>query len=287
LSPSKVIANRPYARNGLRQCPRFLIAVATLVGVLATFCAGAQSSTGTVKWGAGNGYPPGPYPSPDEACAIVLNGLRGAAEGWGPNAYTVDTDAVANPAGWDNTPIGEYPYSATYCNFTQTIYDCGTSCPYVMQITNGLPYVYAISPPAALAKMTLESLPGLVMESEVIVYGQAVPTSRAASTKSTVSFQAESVLKGSSIVAHGLILLCNSHDNSEWPDLNTLTGRVVIFVSRKGECFDLSHGYRSIVQTKAGRTSTNAIKDQPDDQTIASFLRKIRTVVAKQTQSVH
>jgi hypothetical protein len=260
---------------------------AALVGVLATFCAGAQSSTGTVKWGAGNGYPPGPYSSPNAACAIVLNGLRGPAEGWGPNAYYLYSNAVANPAGWDLTPIGGYPYSATYCNFTETIYACGTSCPHVMQITDGLPYVYAISPPAELAKMTLVSLPRLVRESEVIVYGQVVPTSTAASTKSTVSFQAESVLKGSSILAHGLIILCNSHANSEWPDLNSLMGRVVVFVSRKGECFDLSHGYRSIVQTKSGRASTNAIKGQPDDQTIASFLRKIRTVVGKQTQSVH
>ena len=134
------------ARNGVRQCPRFLIAVAALVGVLATFCAGAQSSTGTVKWGAGNGYPPGPYSSPDAACASALNGLRGTAEGWGPNAYYLYSDAVANPAGWDLTPIGGHPYSATYCNFTETIYDCGSSCPYEMQITNGLPYVYAISP---------------------------------------------------------------------------------------------------------------------------------------------
>jgi hypothetical protein len=128
--------------------------VATLVGVLATFCAGAQSSTGAVKWGAGNGYPPGPYSSPNEACATVLNGLRGPAEGWGPNAYTLNTDAVANPAGWDNTPIGGYPYSSTYCNFTQTIYDCGTSCPHEMQITNGLPFVYAISPPATCPSAT-------------------------------------------------------------------------------------------------------------------------------------
>ena len=132
----------------LRQSSHFLIAIAALVGVLATFCAGAQSPTGAVKWGAGNGYPPGPYSSPNAACAILLNGHRGPAEGWGPSAYYLYSNAVANPAGWDNTPIGGYPYSATYCNFTETIYDCGTSCPYVMQITNGLPYVYAISPPA-------------------------------------------------------------------------------------------------------------------------------------------
>jgi hypothetical protein len=123
----------------------FLIAV---VALFAAFCAGAQTSTGTVQWGAGNRYPYGPYASPNAACATVLNGLRGPAEGWGPNAYLVYSNAVANPAGWNHTPIGGYPYSATYCNYTETIYDCGTSCPYVMQITNGLPYVFAVLPGA-------------------------------------------------------------------------------------------------------------------------------------------
>jgi len=129
--------------------------VATIVlTTLATFCAGAQSSTGTVKWSAGNGYPPGPYSSPNAACATVLNGRRGPAEEWGPGAYYLISNAVANPAGWDLTPIDGYPYSATYCNFTQTIYACGKSCPYVTQTTNGLPYVYATSPPASCPSAT-------------------------------------------------------------------------------------------------------------------------------------
>jgi len=142
------------ARGGPRQPSRLPIALAALVAVLAAFCAGAQSSTEMVQWRAGNGYPAGPYSSPNAACATVLNGLRGPAEGWGPNAYYLYSNAVANPAGWDITPIGGYPYSATYCNYTETIYDCGASCPHVTQITNGLPYVYAISPPATCLSAT-------------------------------------------------------------------------------------------------------------------------------------
>ena len=38
--------------------------------VLIPFKGFAQSPAGTVKWFAGNGYPPGPYASPEEVCAI-------------------------------------------------------------------------------------------------------------------------------------------------------------------------------------------------------------------------
>ena len=47
-------------RNRTNQCPRFLIAIAAFVGVLATCFAVGQPSAETVRWAAGNGYPPGP-----------------------------------------------------------------------------------------------------------------------------------------------------------------------------------------------------------------------------------
>jgi hypothetical protein len=131
----------------VRRVARSLIVCLIMAIPLESF---SQSSTGTVMWGAGNGYPPGPYSSPDAACAAALNGREGPAEGWGPGAYYVYSDAVANPAGWDHTPIGGYPYSGTYCNYAETIYACGASCPHAEEITNGLPYVFAISPPAKI-----------------------------------------------------------------------------------------------------------------------------------------
>lgn len=282
--------HRPPARDDMHQSSRVLVALSALVGVLATFCAGAQSC-GVVQWGAGNGYPPGPYASPHEACAL-RNDEVDDYPGYGSGVVGTLSNGHVLASSWQGSPTGGFPGSSVYCDYTVTISGGALTSPLVQGLgpAPSLPFVFAIVPPASCpkasqAKTTLVSLPGLVMESEVIVYGQVVPTSTAASAKSTVSFHAESVLKGSSNVAHGLILLCNSHDNSEGPDLNTLTGKVVIFVSRKRECFDLSHGYRSIVQAKAGRASTNAIKDQPDVQTTAGFLRKIRTVVAEQTQS--
>ena len=115
---------------------------------------------GPVLWGAGNGYPVGPYSSPNVACATLLNGLRGPGGAWGVNAYTIDSEAIADPAGYDHTPIGGYPYSGAYCNFTQIMYDCGTSCPYVIQQnTDGLPYVYAIPPTGPCPQYWLVATP--------------------------------------------------------------------------------------------------------------------------------
>jgi hypothetical protein len=74
-----------------------------------------SQTCGPVLWGAGNGYPPGPYSSPDAACRI-LDGVTGPAEGWGPNAVYTDSDAAADEAAWEGTPTGGYPGSSTYCN---------------------------------------------------------------------------------------------------------------------------------------------------------------------------
>jgi RHS repeat-associated protein len=135
------------AHSAIRHSPCFLTAVTALLGVLAAFSAGAQSY-GTVRWWAGNGYAPGPYSSPNAACAILWDGLAGPAGDFGPNAYYLDSNAVADPAGWQGTPIGGYPGSHTYCNYTQTTYACGTSCPYVLQVMESVPYLSAVLPAA-------------------------------------------------------------------------------------------------------------------------------------------
>jgi hypothetical protein len=110
-----------------------------------------SQTCGPVLWGAGNGYPPGPYSSPDAACRI-LNGVTGPAEGWGPNAVYTDSNAAADEAGWEGTPTGGYPGSSTYCSYTLTITGCGESCPNVQEVTGALPYVYA-KPPTALCPL--------------------------------------------------------------------------------------------------------------------------------------
>lgn len=277
-------------RNGrftLHQCPRFLIAGVALVGVLATFFAYGQSSAGTVRWGAGNGYPFGPYSSPDEACATVLNDLGGPAEEWGPDAYFLYSNAIANPDGWDHAPIGGYPYSATYCNVTETIYACGKSCPHVMQITNGLPYVYAISPPA---KATIVTLSELIIQSQIIVYGHVgastkKPTSAPSLSASWVRFKASQVLKGHASIHGGVVFLCNSRPNEEWPDMSTLAGENILFLARHGDCFDLSHKYRSLANVHGDQVSTATIEDQPNAQPLDVFIKKVRAVVSEQARA--
>jgi len=273
------------ARNRIHQCPRFLIAIVAFVGVLVALIADAQSSAGTVRWAAGNGYPPGPYSSPDEACATVVNGLEGPAEGWGPNAYFLNSDAVANPAGWNLKPIGGYPYSATYCNFTQTIYACGESCPHVMQITNGLPYVYAISPPA---KATIVTLSELIMQSQVSVYGHVGASTKfqsPAPSTSWVRFEASQVLKGQASIRGGVVPLCNSRPNEEWPDMSTLAGENILFLARHGDCFNLSHNYRSLANVHGDQVSTMTIGDQPNAQPLDVFVKKVRALVSEQARA--
>ena len=268
-----------------RSASRFLIAIAAFVGVLAAFFADGQPSAETVRWAAGNGYPPGPYSSPDAACATVLNGLEGPAEGWGPDAYFLNSDAVANPAGQNLVPIGGYPYSATYCNFTQTIYDCGESCPHVTHITNGLPYVYAISPPAKATNVTLSEL---IMQSQLIVDGHVVASTKfQSSVPSTgwVRFEASHVLKGQASIRGGVVPLCNSRPNGEWPDMSTLAGENILFLARHGDCFNLSHDYRSLANVHGGQISTVTISDQPSAQPLDVFVRKVRALVSEQSRA--
>ena len=153
LSPSEVIAKRhhQHARNGLRQFSRFLVAVAALVGVLATFCAGAQSC-GIVQWGAGNEYPPGPYSSPVEACAIRNGEVDDASGGWGSGAIVTFSNAHVRASTWGGTPIGGYPGSGVSCGYTITITGPDISLPVVFDPGDSLPFVFAIVPPASCPK---------------------------------------------------------------------------------------------------------------------------------------
>jgi hypothetical protein len=145
------IHGNQHARNGLRQFSRFLVAVAALVGVLATFCAGAQSC-GIVQWGAGNEYPPGPYSSPVEACAIRNGEVDDASGGWGSGAIVTFSNAHVRASTWGGTPIGGYPGSGVSCGYTITITGPDISSPVVFDPGDSLPFVFAIVPPASCPK---------------------------------------------------------------------------------------------------------------------------------------
>lgn len=94
---------------------------------------------------------------------------------------------------------------------------------------------------AAHSKMTIVTLPQLVKKSEVIVYGHNSPSLQGASNQlsATVQFEAESILKGHDAAAVRIIAICNQRDEySDEYDVAKLTGNFVLFLSKKGQCYE-------------------------------------------------
>lgn len=140
-----------------------------------------------------------------------------------------------------------------------------------------------VSSALAVASMTIVTLSELIKESEIIVYGQVQPgiAGISGSSPGRNSFKVISALKGNAFRKGDEILLCNERLSSEWPDLAKLVGPQVLFISRKGNCFELSHGYKSIVSVNNGRASTNGVKGEPLDEPVESFFRKVRSMATK------
>jgi hypothetical protein len=127
----------------------------------------------------------------------------------------------------------------------------------------------------AHAKATTVTLAELTKESRLIVYGKT-------STGTVqLQFNAVQVVKGQSLIQGGAVLLCNGQPNTEWPDLSKLTQEAVLFLIPHGDCFNLSHSYRSVVKVHDDRAATGAIKGEPDDQLLSRFLHKTRRLASK------
>lgn len=79
----------------------------------------------------------------------------------------------------------------------------------------------------------------------------------------------------------GIIPLCNLRaEYSDEYDLAKLTGVDILFVSKKGQCYELSHRDRSVVPVYGGRAHTIAIEDQPEEQPLEELLGKIQTLLS-------
>jgi hypothetical protein len=127
------------------------------------------------------------------------------------------------------------------------------------------------------AEMPIVTLSQLIGRSEVIVYGRLDP--RLTPAGELVSFRADSILKGGSLVSPGSISLCNPSDHSEEaPDLSKIQGNVVIFLKEHSSCLRLSYGAKSIVDTRDGRANTSAIDGELASQPLNHFLSRIREI---------
>src|ERR1700757_1217503 len=132
-----------------------------------------------------------------------------------------------------------------------------------------------------LAKTTAATLPELVQESSVIVYGQIDTVRSPAPRAPWMSFKVSEVIKGDPSLSTDAIFLCNSPPPMrEYPDLSKLTGNLVLFLSsQKGGCFDFSHTVKSVVEVHGDQVKTVVIDDQPDTQSFKLFLKKVRNLV--------
>jgi hypothetical protein len=149
--------------------------------------------------------------------------------------------------------------------------------------------VWAMVAGTAAAEMTIITLSQLVKKSEVIIFGHIKPSAMGMSNESpaVVQFEAQSILKGKDAAEAGIFPLCNLRDHDDRDDLSRLTGDSILFVSRRGQCFDLSHGYRSVIAVKDGRAVTITIEDQPEVQSLQDFLGQIRALVRAAAPTAH
>jgi hypothetical protein len=135
-----------------------------------------------------------------------------------------------------------------------------------------------------LAKATVVTLSELIRQSDLIVYG-AVDHSeqQAPAANASVIFKSMSLLKGI-LQAHEdvAVPLCNRRPNSEWPDVSKISGNAILFLSKEGGCFNLSHNYRSVVEVRDDDALTAEIKGEPDHQSLQKFLTRIKRLAAKQ-----
>ncbi|SRR6266404_5584390 len=130
----------PDARYDPCKSPRSLIALSSLVGVLATSSAGALSS-GVLQWCSGNGFPPGPFEAPDMGC-LALNRTDEYGNVW--------IDAAIDPESWSGPATGGYPGSLAFCMVTQSVIGPGQAV--LGTERSVLPAVYAMRPPGACPK---------------------------------------------------------------------------------------------------------------------------------------
>ena len=132
---------------------------------------------------------------------------------------------------------------------------------------------------AALAKLTNISLAELVEGSTVIAYGRSVTDGK---SSPLVVFQTETLLKGPREAAQKTLRICNDPADVESYDLSKVSEPYVVFATGGKDCYTPIHGLRSVVQVREGIALTGNISDQPQEQPVTAFIKKVSQLVEHQ-----
>jgi hypothetical protein len=134
------------------------------------------------------------------------------------------------------------------------------------------------------AKASFITLSALVKKSPIIIYGKVVEARDSSNEMNPnwVSFEASEVVKGPESLSGQTIYLCNSPPPMrDYPDLSKMIGSAVVFLAKKPSgCFDLTHTYISVIAVRDDRAMTYAVKNQPHDQPLEGFFKKVRSLAA-------
>ncbi len=104
-------------------------------------------SCGTVQWGAGNGYPYGPYATPNAVCALRDGEVDNYSGWYGPG--TIGTYSAGHATIWQATPMGGYPGSEAVCDYTVTLTGGSLTSPMVLDSGSQTPNILVSPPPAS------------------------------------------------------------------------------------------------------------------------------------------
>jgi hypothetical protein len=136
---------------------------------------------------------------------------------------------------------------------------------------------------AATARLLDINLSELVAQSDVIVYGQVVNGNEG--DKDTVLVTPRAVLKGMKRENEKGFTICNIVGNTESLDLRSVHRPLVIFGRKNEDCLMPVHGISSTIVVDKGLAATASIVDQPDQQPISEFLKRIRQIVSSDGSS--
>ena len=130
---------------------------------------------------------------------------------------------------------------------------------------------------AAMARLLDVSLSELVAQSDVIVYGVVVNEN--GKNQGTVAITPKTVLKGAKGEDEKRFIVCNIVGNTESLDLREVHQPVVVFAKKNEDCLMPVHGISSTIVVNKGLAATASIVDQPTQQSISEFLKRIRRIV--------